>query len=243
MSIDHSQTYKKRSLRNLPHRLRLNAVLLLLDSRMPSRNIRFADFGCSNGYITDLVANRYSVKDAYGFDCEADHLAAARERYPGIQFGPTDLNDPTPQGIFDLVTCFETLEHVGKPENALRKLLASCKEGGRVIITVPIETGLLGLSKFLAKVIVYRRRYRSDLDEVFDQKSVGRYICWLVLNKDISTFRDVRTRWGSHFGFDYRIVDRFLHGQKVVYDSWRSGTTRFYVIEKQTKTLTSEQSR
>ena len=233
MAIDHSQTYTTKSLRNFPHRVRLNAIISLLDGLCLSSNISYADFGCSNGYITDLIAKRYAIKCVYGFDCETDLLAIAAEKYPAIQFSLTDLNNPIADGTFDVVTCFETLEHVGKPDIALYKLLASCREGGRVIVTVPIETGPLGLLKFLAKVVIYRHRYQAEIDELFDNNSVGHYIWRLVRNMDISSVRDDRTRWGTHFGFDYRIIDRFLAREAIIHRSWRAGTTRFYVMEKQ----------
>lgn len=240
MTLDHSLTYRTRSLRNIPHLLRLRRILSLLDSQFRVANLSYADFGCSNGYLTSLIAHRYSLADSWGYDCDPESISAATRNHPEVKFALADLNDPVPIGLFDVVTCFETLEHVGAPERALRKLLGSCKEGGLIIVTVPIETGALGLIKFLLKTIVYRRRYRKDLDEIFSGKWRIDY-AWRVLFADnISAFRGNRARWGTHWGFDYRSIARFLDEAGVIYDSWGSATTRFFVIKNRRKTMHSK---
>ncbi|MCH8569606.1 MAG: class I SAM-dependent methyltransferase [Balneolales bacterium] len=54
-----------------------------------------------------------------------------------------------------MVTCFETLEHVGDFNTALNNILGLCSPGGAVIITVPIEIGPWGIGKFVVKRFVY----------------------------------------------------------------------------------------
>lgn len=231
MSIDHSETYKIKSLKNLPHRLRLKAIFSLLDARMPSGNVRYADFGCSNGYITDIIARRYSIESAYGFDYEQEHVATAREQYPQIEFNTVNLNLPESSGSFDLVTCFETLEHVGDLENALSHLLASTEKGGLLFVSTPIEIGLPGLVKFVAKNLVYRSRYQSDLNELVGEGIGLKYLKALLLNRDISVFREKRQRWATHYGFDYRVVNQFLEDRGIQFSAINRFTSQFYFIE------------
>lgn len=231
MPLDHSQTYKEKSLKNLPHRLRLKAILSLLDARRPSADIRYADFGCSNGYITDIIFRRYAIKSAHGFDYEEDHMAAAREQYPQIEFNTVNLNLPEASGRFDLVTCFETLEHVGDLKNALSHLISSTEKGGLLFVSVPIEIGLRGLAKFIAKSTLYRRRYQSDLTELSHEEIGWRYFFALLLNGDISGFRGNRERWGTHYGFDFRVVDQYLEDKRIRFSAINRFTSRFYLIE------------
>ena len=231
MSLDHSQTYKTKSLKNLPHRQRLKTILSRLDACVPSGDIRYADFGCSNGYITDIIARRYAITSAHGFDYEEDHMAAAREQYPQIEFKTANLNLPEAAESFDLVTCFETLEHVGDLSHALAHLLSSTKKGGLLFISVPIEIGLRGLIKFTAKSTLYRSRYQSDLSELSDEKVGLEYFLALLRNKDISRFREKRDRWGTHYGFDYRVIDRILKENSILFSGINHFTTRFYSIE------------
>src|SRR5680860_122265 len=231
MLIDHSQTYKGISLRNLPHRLRLRTILSMLDKRSLSGDMRFADFGCSNGYITNIIAKRYGIKNASGFDYEEDHMVAARERYPEIAFDTINLKTAKGTENFDLVTCFETLEHVGDVENALSHLLSSTRKGGLLFVSVPIEIGFRGLVKFMAKSIIYRFRYQSDLDELVGDKIGLKYFLALLFNKDISRFREKRQRWGTHYGFDYRVVDSFFRKRQVSISVINRFTSRFYLIK------------
>ncbi len=231
MPIDHSQTYKKRALRNLPHQLRLKTILSLLDARRLSSDVRYADFGCSNGYITDIIARRYAFKNAHGFDYEEEHMAVAREQYPQITFSTVNLNLPESSGSFHLVTCFETLEHVGDLSNALSHLLSSTQKGGLLFISVPIEIGFRGLTRFMAKSTLYRRRYQSDLNELSGDRIGLKYFWALLLNKDISRFREKRQRWGTHYGFDYRVVDRLFRERNVQYSAINRFASRFYFIE------------
>ena len=114
----------------------------------------------------------------FGFDHSIELLAAARARnFDNAVFDYVDLNQPpgTRERLFDVVTCFETLEHVGNVPNAIETLLASCKPGGTLLISVPNELGLPGL-KYGARKVFRRRPYES----FFRQQSESRYV-WRLL--------------------------------------------------------------
>ena len=104
---------------------------------------------------------------------------------------------------FDLVTCFETLEHVGHVHNAIETLLASCKAGGTLIISVPNEIGLPGLIKYASRKLFRKRPYKG----FFRETSEARYVWSLLAGKSISEFRSPSAEgWGPHLGFDWRVV-------------------------------------
>lgn len=231
MVPDHSRTYQSKSFRNIPHSLRLRSIVSLLDTRLSSGDISFADFGCSNGYVTNILAQRFSVERPHGFEYEEEHLQKARQDYPHIAFASINLNSPTPSGSFDLVTCFETLEHVGELENALDHLLSSTRKGGLLVLSVPIEIGPRGLAKYLAKTVIYRSNYSTHFKELSDQNIAKDYLIALLRNNDISRFRDKRSRWGTHFGFDYRVIDRHLVQRGANFQALNRFTTRFYLVQ------------
>ena len=147
----------------------------------------------------------------FGFDHSTELLAAARSRnIRNAVFGYVDLNEPprARERLFDIVTCFETLEHVGKVHNAIETLLASCKPGGTLIISVPNEIGLPGLFKYVARKVVRRRPY----DSFFRERSEADYVRDLLTGKSISVFRDpAADGWGQHLGFDWRVVLEHLN--------------------------------
>lgn len=231
MAIDHSLTYRSRSLKNIPHRLRLSEIFKQIDNFRLTRkpNTSYLDIGCSNGYITAQIKEKYSFSKVIGLDHNLENLDLARERYPSIEFGFIDLNSPAVTGLesFDLVTCFETLEHVGDLESALTNILERAKSQGSILITVPIEIKTVGILKFLAKTTIYKYK----LEELPANPKWKSYLSALF-SGEISKFREARSGWGTHFGFDYRLIDNILAKRNIPFTAKNFLTTRFYVIQK-----------
>jgi SAM-dependent methyltransferase len=228
--VDHSLTYR-RGLRNLPHRRRLHAIIAALTRGDAARVGSYADVGCSNGYVTALVSERVRAERTVGFDHAEGHLERARREHPGIEFRLIELNRPLPAGheTFDLVTCFETLEHVGDLEQALADLLALTRPGGTLFLTVPIESGPRGLVKFLIKVGLFR----YSLKELPPRPRLAlSYLGALAANRNLAAFRDRRHGWGTHFGFDWREVERLLRARGVSFEARSDLTTRLIRIRK-----------
>jgi 2-polyprenyl-3-methyl-5-hydroxy-6-metoxy-1,4-benzoquinol methylase len=200
--IDHSLIYKSNSVWHWHHRRRLEIVLDAVAEEWRDGASSYADVGCSNCHITNMVVERTKVATACGFDHSDDLLEAARSRYPEIKFSKVDLNQPVDwHRQFDVVTCFETLEHVGDLNMAVKNLAACVKTGGKLILSVPIEIGPWGVAKFFAKLT---RGYK--LDELPGDVTAWRYTKALLLSERMSTFRDARSGCGTHFGFDFRDV-------------------------------------
>jgi SAM-dependent methyltransferase len=228
--VDHSLTYR-RGLRNLPHRRRLRAIVTALTRGGAPAPGAFADVGCSNGFVTAILRDALGARRTVGFDHVESHLQHGRELYPAIEFRPIDLNRPLPAGheTFDLVTCFETLEHVGHLDQAVTNLLALTRPGGRLFITVPIESGARGLVKFAIKVGVFR----YSLSELPPRpRRFWSYVWALGINDSIAAFRDRRDGWGTHFGFDWREVERILRASGARFESRSDFTTRFIDVSR-----------
>lgn len=235
--VDHSLTYR-RGLRNLPHRRRLRAIVAALKSGASPAVGSFADVGCSNGYVTAILREQLHPTRTVGFDHVEEHLLRGRNEHPGIEFRAIDLNLPLPAGheTFDLVTCFETLEHVGRLEQAIANLLALTRPGGTLMITVPVESGPRGLIKFLVKTAVFR----YTLDELPPRpRRFWVYLGALATVRSIAPFRDERDGWGTHFGFDWREVERILKGRGVRFESWSDLTTRFVRVRGRQDTVSA----
>lgn len=226
--MDHSLTYKQFRLRNLPHRMRLATVMSLLKSaRLNGKS--WADVGCSNGFIVAAALQSNRPKEVVGFDHDVENLKIARATVPQATFELIDLNSPSiPQRSFDVVTCFETLEHVGNVSAALDQLCAMRRPGGTLLITVPVEVGLGGLLKYLIKRYVYG----YSLNELPCGDCGGRaYFLAILDGSRISSFRsEQRGGWGTHFGFDWRDVEDLLKQRKISY-SVRGGLfTRYFIV-------------
>jgi SAM-dependent methyltransferase len=183
-------------------RIILDIVPALTHSEVES----YADIGCSNGFITKKIADRLNVQHAYGFDHSDSLLDEARSCYPDLEFAVVNLNEPVSWGRqFHLVSCFETLEHVGNLGSAVGNLAAAVAPGGILVVSVPIEIGLWGTCKFLCKAALGYR-----LDELPGPPTYGQYLSALLAGRRMSEFREVRSGWSTHFGFDYRDVEDLL---------------------------------
>ena len=224
MLTDHSNTYRLNDVRNVAHIIRLKSILRTLGVRVRGKITTYADYGCSNGFITSQVAQRLGIPKVSGFD-HSDNVVVGSRLHPEINFQRLDLNVVHADlGKYDLVTCFETLEHVGNIESAIENVCRSRSPGGCLLVTVPIEIGWIGFVKYVIK----RFLFRYDLPLQCNDRQ---YAKALLKGERISRFRPPAPGYGTHFGFDYRDVDEILSNRaKVRFEAWNSGTTRFYFI-------------
>jgi len=205
--------------------MRLRKILKIIDKNYkPAPNNTYADFGCSNGYITSIVKDRYNMK-AFGFDRNKENLILAKNKYPDIQFSTVDLNETINNNKYSLITCLETLEHVGNLKIALDNLINA--NNGFLLITVPIEIGLIGLMKFIVKTMIYGYTLKELKAET------KKYFLSLLFGERISKYRENRPGWGTHFGFDYRDIDDHLSFRNVNHKAFNRDITRFYIIKHQ----------
>jgi hypothetical protein len=163
----------------------------------------------------------------FSLDHTIDNLILAKSLYHNINFNFINLNIINSNIFekFDFITCFETLEHVGSINNALQNLVSlRTNSNTPIIISVPIEVGLIGIFKFLFKIF---KGYK--LSELKGNPSKVQYLISL-LKGDISKYRDVKEGWGTHFGFDYNEIDHILMSQNINFTTRNYFTTRFYII-------------
>lgn len=225
MPIDHSLTYKSKSLKNIPHRIRLSRIIKLIETKKKINS--FIDVGCSNGFLTNTIKEKLSIPKVKGVDFDKENLLIASKNYQNIDFSYLNLNQNLDNNEkYDLVTCLETLEHVGNIKQALKNLLPLKSSDGIIIISVPIEIFFWGTLKFLLKTNLYK----YTLDELGKIK-YSEYLRSLLKGENISRYRDpAKSGFGTHFGFDYREIDTFFKSEKIRYKAFNSFTTRFYVL-------------
>lgn len=148
--------------------------------------------------------------ELYGLDRNPDWLELApRKGIFRTQFHFLDLNVPNEdwKEVFDVSTCFETFEHVGKYRVAVRNVCSSVKPGGFALLSVPNEVGIPGVVKFLGRRVLRGERY----EQVLEGKSQWAYLRALLNGGDIERFRQPpREIWGPHLGFDIRQFESFL---------------------------------
>lgn len=92
------------------------------------------DAGCGIGEMTERIPNCVGIDiNKYCVDyCKSKGL---------IVYKADILNTPFKDKSFDTVICFHVLEHLKRPEDAIKEMYRTLKLNGKLIIVVPTECG------------------------------------------------------------------------------------------------------
>ena len=113
------------------HLVRYLVAAELADSR------RVLDAACGEGYGTAML-HAAGARSATGVDVDERTVAHARARHPGPEFVAADVRElPFDDASFDLVVCFETIEHVAGPDGVLAELRRVMTDDGVLLVSTP----------------------------------------------------------------------------------------------------------
>ncbi|MCO6358762.1 class I SAM-dependent methyltransferase [Roseivirga pacifica] len=96
------------------------------------------DAACGEGYGSALLAQ--NADRVTGIDLSDKAIDHANEKYGDYKtnFVRADVYSlPFPEGEFDLIVCFETIEHVNSPNRAIEELKRVLSPDGLLIISTP----------------------------------------------------------------------------------------------------------
>lgn len=101
---------------------------------------RVLDAACGEGYGAALLADQ--AASVLGVDISEDALTHARQRYAGVGNLAFECHDATaldalPDDSFELITSFETLEHVQAQERMLAGFARVLANGGVLLVSSP----------------------------------------------------------------------------------------------------------
>ena len=93
------------------------------------------DLGCSSGSFLEYV--RSAAWELYGIEMSADGARTAEDRTGAHVFVGDVLNAPFSPESFDVITCFDVLEHLYEPRRVMARVGEWLKPGGIFYILVP----------------------------------------------------------------------------------------------------------
>jgi SAM-dependent methyltransferase len=98
----------------------------------------FLDAGCGEGFVADLIMKRVPTVKLTGFDFNPHSVEMAQKMNPGAEFVTASIFEiPFEAKSFDVVGCFEVLEHQHDPGAALKELARVSSRS--IIMSVPCE--------------------------------------------------------------------------------------------------------
>lgn len=111
------------------------------------------DVGCGLGLATAAMASMYPRAEIHGLDIYPEEVLDTAKHLmpssPRVKFTSGSIEDaPFESGRFDLITAFDVLEHVPRPEVALQEIERLISPTGTVVVSVPIESPILGVARY-----------------------------------------------------------------------------------------------
>lgn len=109
---------------------------------------RVLDIACGTGYGSKIMAKakKKEINEIIAVDVDGDTLKYARQHHyhPLVQYVQANAEDeilPDQLGFFDVITSFETLEHLESEEIFLNSLYKMLMPGGTLILSTPFGAG------------------------------------------------------------------------------------------------------
>lgn len=134
------------------------------------------DAGCGEGFVAEIFQKAMPDLRITGFDFHGPSVELAAGRNPHGSFATGDIYDiKQADNSFDVVCCFEVLEHLHEPEKALREMTRVA--GKAVVFSVPHEPFFCLANAARGKNLDIRPR-GSDPDHrnFWSRKAFGRFV-------------------------------------------------------------------
>jgi len=189
------------------HRARYQTGRRLVEERPVTKLL---DYGCGDGTFLASIANQ--IRDGVGVEIADDHIQECRQRFsniPNLSFTHVDqLAEAAHNGTYDTVVCMETLEHCTDDSVGivLADLARLCSPAGRIIISVPIETGPSFILKSAVRTLA---AWRGLSDYGYYERYSGRDALRMITAGRQTTvgrplYGPPGATFHSHYGFNWR---------------------------------------
>lgn len=196
LTIKNSSTIKRFS-----HFRRFKLALELLDV---NSNDKILDFGTGDGFmLIQMLAQNPHPKLIVGYEPLESQYKQLQETIKEISTERVviagDLNN-IDHLFFDKICCLEVLEHLTAENqfNVLCNIRNILNDNGFVIVSVPLEIGLSGLMKNIARLLLRQRHPNSSVVNILKS-----FFCLRI-------DRGNQPYISTHIGFDYRNLEKLF---------------------------------
>ncbi len=184
----------------------------------PYRGRPLLDYGCGDGTFLAMV--HADFPNSIGLEVDPGLVAACADRFGhlgGLRFLIAGAADTLPAESVGIVVCTEVLEHC--PADAVDAALARMRRlvarDGRVVISVPVETGLPLVVKQAARAVAarrvstdYRHRERYGARDFVRMLAAGDRTVVERPVYETEFAPGIPNRYHGHKGFNWRAMRR-----------------------------------
>jgi ubiquinone/menaquinone biosynthesis C-methylase UbiE len=193
-----------RGILGFPHRKRLIDISKSCSNFV---DLYALDIGCSDLFFDQNIIPKQKIFVGCDLNWE-DSLRFARENIIKYGWNNTHIIESVGESLpfiddfFNLVLCFETLEHVDDEVAVIKEIKRISKNDSLLVISAPIEFGFILFLKEFFRWLLYNSRQYS-FKELF-------YACFICDLKHVN-----RVKHG-HKGYDYRNTIKRLSPEYVL---------------------------
>ncbi len=145
----------------------------VLQQLEPLANLRLLDVGCGAGLFAEMATR--AGADVIGLDAAAGLIEYARHTRPVAGFIIDDLeHTPFDDGVFDLVTAFNSVLYAADPRHALAELARVTAESGRAVVTVGVGPDQLESASLIRSLARAEDLPSNDSFDLADRESARR---------------------------------------------------------------------
>lgn len=157
------------------------------------------DLGCADGILWPQLRGRVGVLVGVNYDEWLTRQCV--QRFPdGMVLRADARHLPFADGCFDVVLCLDMIHYLelADREKGLKEMRRVIRPGGRLVMTAPIEVGLPGLIKFLARVAT---------GACYPNRATHAHLLWRRVLYKLVDIREDQRRMSFHFNA-YRLRDQ-----------------------------------
>lgn len=159
---------------------------------------RILDVGCASGFMTNEISKIFPKTKIVGVDAYSKAVNYGKKIYPHIEFLVSDAHKlPFSRNSFDLVICYEVIEHLLDPESALQEIKKVLQKNGTAIVAMDSGNWLFRIVWWISEKTISRVWQRAHLHPYHHSE----------LEKLIkkSGFK-IHKKYFSHFGMEVSFV-------------------------------------
>ena len=143
--------------RNFWFRSRNRLIIWSLQKYFPNV-LRFLEIGCGTGFVLTGIEKMFPNVTLSGSEIHVKGLAYAAKRLKKAFLFQMDARHVSFENEFDVIGCFDVLEHVEQDGAILSQMFQALRSGGGIILTVPQHRFLWSPSDVFA---CHLRRYSA----------------------------------------------------------------------------------